>query len=195
MLLHVALDGLHEPVLEDVAAGYPIDNPLDFGHVHVAVVLSQLTVVGHGKEAEQVEAKAVGHNHGTSHHAALLVRVVVAVEGIVGTEILVQADAQRVVSHDDALVERAYLGIDQRQLQRRNFVFQAFKGIGKVIVDVVHVGILVLHVAKQALQSTVLKEIEELGIDARVIHLADTQHILYQRTRLHREVSVHLLQG
>lgn len=62
-----------------------------------------------------------------------------------------------------------------------------------MLIDIIHVGVLLLHVVEHLLECGVLKEEQKLRIDGRVIDLSQVQHILNQHARLRGEIGVHLL--
>lgn len=98
------------------------------------------------------------------------------IEGIFAAQILVEADAQGVVAHNDALVERPHLCIALRNLDAGHLLLQASEGLGKFFVDIVHIAILASHVHQHTLERRVLEELQHAGIDIRIVHLADAQH-------------------
>ena len=116
-----------------------------------------------------------------------------AVEGVVLAQVFVETDSQRPMPYDDALVEGADLCIYAGHLEARQLLLQPAEGTTQLLVHIVEAGILLLHVGKHALQGGVLEEVEELGVDIRVVHVAQLQHILYQHARLHGIAGVHLL--
>ena len=71
---------------------------------------------------------------------------------------------------------------------------QAREGKVQLLVDVAHVGILVFGIGDDGLQQTVLIEVQEAGVDLRIVHLAQLQHVLQQGARLDGIVGIHLLQ-
>ena len=115
------------------------------------------------------------------------------VKGIVWAEVLVETDADGIVTYDDALVQGTNLGIDLRGLQAMDIIPQVFEGIGQLLIDVIHVCILLFCLCNEGLKRWVLIESEELGVDLLVVNLSNTQYILNQCTGLHRINGIHLL--
>ena len=166
--------------------------------MQVTVFLTDLPVRGQGVKAQEVESDAVRHHILAVHHALLLCRIAIfglLVMRIVLTQILVQTDADRVVTDDDTLIERTDLRIDLGHLHIGNMALQEGKRTGQPLIDIVHIGILLLGLRDDALQGRVLVETEELRVDLLVVHLSNPEHILYQCPCLHRIDRVHLLQG
>lgn len=181
-------------IVEDLTVYETVDDILDTSHVLVALLERTLLLVGQGEEAEEIEAHAVGHYHVTRHEAALPLIVMLLIEGIFAAQVLVEADAQGVVSHDDALVEGPHLCVALRYLDAGQFLFQSSEGLGKFLVDIVHIAILASHVHQHTLECRVFEELQQAGIDFSIVHLADAQHILDEHTRLHGIVGIHLLE-
>lgn len=195
MLLHIAVNGSNLLVVENAATRHLLHNPLDATHVSVADSLRLLKCVGDGEQAEQIEADGIGHYHGALHHSTLFDGIMVPIERIVAAQVLVEADAQDIVANDDALVERTYLRVNLRNLDRGQQLLQMLESRRECLVQIVEFGVLMLHVEQHALQRGVLEEMQELGIDVGVVDVSQRQHVLYQHTGLLRESGVHLLQG
>ena len=87
----------------------PIHYPLDFGNMEIAFLLIHRTMIGQGKQTEDIEMETVWNNHRSHHLPTLLAWVIPQVYGIVFSQILVQTNAQGIVGDDDALVQSPYL--------------------------------------------------------------------------------------
>ena len=72
---------------------------------------------------------------------------------------------------------------------------QILEHLGKIGIDIIHVGILLLGLGNERLQRRILIESQELSVNLLIIHLTDTQHILDKRAGLHGINGVHLLQS
>jgi len=128
-----------------------VDNPLYLPHVYVALRLRQFPVISHGIETEQIEHQTVGNYHRTYHRPALRYTVKLEIQRIFKSKILVKTYSERIVAHDNALIERTYLGVNQRYFDIRNGVGETGERFRKVTVDLVHICILILHIPYQAL--------------------------------------------
>ncbi len=117
MLLHVLVYFFYEVIVKYLTTCQQVDSPLYPAHVQVTLLLKMQLLAGYGILAENIERQTVGDNHRTHHQRALVGRIVLQIERIVGTQVFVQTDAQRPGANDDALVEGAYLCINVRQVQ------------------------------------------------------------------------------
>ena len=88
-LLHQLFSSSNKFVVEDITARHLIDNPLDAPHVNVTLLLGGFLRVGQRIKTQDVESQTVGHNHVTHHDAALLLRIMLLIEGIVSTVVFV----------------------------------------------------------------------------------------------------------
>ena len=162
--------------------------------MQILLALRPGIVVVHGIKAHEIEVQTVGHNVAPLHGTALLLTVKPLVGGIVGSEILVEADADGLVADDDALVESPYLRIDERHLGVGQQLLQIVESLAQLLIDVVHVGILRLHIHDDGLQQGILIEVEECRIDFGVVDLPELEHVFNECARLHGIIGVHLLQ-
>ena len=164
--------------------------------MHIAVFLVQCLVRRHGIKTQQIETDTIRNYILTVHHLLLLCGIAIfrlLVERIVLPQILIQTDADRIVTHNDTLIQRANLGIDLGYLYIGNVTLQEGESGGQSLIDVIHIGILLLGLCDQTLQNRVLIKTEELGIDLLIVYFSNPDHILNQRPRLHRVYCVHLL--
>ena len=117
------------------------------------------------------------------------------VDGVFRPHVFIERDAYGAVAHHNALVERAYLGVDVRQGQVGNPFLQFRERVSQSVAYVVHVGVFQFHVADQRLQCRVLVEPEEALADVVVADVADAQYLLHEGACLYWVLGVHLLQG
>ena len=213
MGLHVTIDGLHMRAVEDAALHDAIDNPLNAAEVTVTLFgrgLGNLCcfccrvldgrrskrVLGRGEKAEQIEGNAVGYDVGALHGLTLPGTIAITqIKGIVGTQILVERNAQHIARNDDTLVEGAYLCIDVGQADVGHQTEQTLKGIAELAVDIAHIGILTLDIGQQHLQGGILIEVQKMVVNLRLVDTAQMQHILNEGSRLLGVLGVHLLKG
>ncbi len=196
---------LHETIyhtgverVELVLASGLVDHPQDLADMGVALLLTEGAVLRHGVQTEQIEPDAVGHDVLALHQGQLTLGVAIVgvlVQGTVAAQVLVETDADGVVAHNHALVERADLRIDLGRLEAGDMLTQELEGRCERLVDILHIGILLLRLGNERLERGVLIETQKLGVDLLIVDLTDAQHILYQRARLLRIDRVHLLQG
>ena len=197
MALHVAINHTGINGVEHVLAVSLIDDPMDFADMHVALLLTEGAVLRHGVQTEQVEPGAIGHNVAAGHRGQLTLGIAVErilVKGIIAAQVLIQADTDRAVAHNHTLIERTNLGIHLGYLDARDMLAQILEHLGKIGIDIIHVGILLLGLGNERLQGRILIESQELSVNLLIIHLTDTQHILDKRAALQQMNTVYPMQ-
>ena len=151
---HISLYHAGIERVEHVLAKCLIHHPQNFSDVCVALLLTQRSVLRHGIQAQQIESNAVGHDIVAVHQLQLTLRIAILrllIQRIVGTQILVETDANRVVTHNHALVQRTNLCVNLRNLYAWQILAQILKSRCQVGVDVIHIGILLLSLGYQHL--------------------------------------------
>ena len=160
-------------VLENIAFHHLIHDPLNLSHMQITTLLDKFFVIRQWIKAENVERQTVGYYHLTHHHTTLLLCIVLLVERIVGAQIFVETDAQRMVAHNDTLVKRTNLCINMGELYTWQFFLQPSESLRQFVIDVVYFLILFLNINKHCLQRGILEEMQEFGIDVRIVHLTN----------------------
>lgn len=192
--VHELLYRLHVLIGKGVLMGNTVDKPLYLSHVTMTGFHRRI-VLRHRVMTQHKEADAIRDYHLTCHLPALLRWIVERIQRIVSTQVLVKADAQSTVAHDDTLRQGTYLCINHGLRQVGQHLMEFLEGCREFSVDIFHVSKLFLDLANEQLKRRVLIEVEKLGINRRVVHHTDVQNVLQQQSCLLRIAGIQLLQG
>lgn len=191
---HILIENPDEFRLEEIVAHHLVGDILYFSDMKVELPLRGGIEIGHVIKTQQVETDEIGYDILSLHRFSLALVIIFLIQGVVGSQVLVKADTHRLIAHHDTLVEGAYLCIGHGHLDIRYPCLERMESVGELGIEVAHVGILHLGIRDDRLQSGVLVEPKEFGVDLRVTHIAKSQNILYEGTSLVRIVSAHLLE-
>ena len=129
------------------------------------------------------------------HRYPCLFRIILGIQGIIGTQVFVQRDTHALIAYDDALSQSADLSIEAWNRNTGNIMPETGNGVVELFVHIVDVRILSLRIAEDGLQRRILVEGEEFLVDVWRINRSQHEYILDQCTGFHGVIGLHLLKG